>query len=90
MEQVLNRETLREAFARAARGKRTKRDAIAFAARLDENLAELARDLAEGTYVVGPYHQFKIFDPKRALDHGAMLPRPGLAPRLDLGLRACV
>ena len=67
MERVLDRETLREAYARAARGKRTKRDAAAFGARLDENLAGLSRDLAEGTYTVGPYHQFTIFDPKERL-----------------------
>jgi hypothetical protein len=67
MEQVLDRETLREAFARASRGKRARRDAAAFGARLDENLAGLARDLAEGTYTVGPYRQFTIFDPKQRL-----------------------
>ncbi|QEH38394.1 Group II intron-encoded protein LtrA [Aquisphaera giovannonii] len=64
MERVWDRDNLREAFARAARGKRARRDAAAFAARLDENLADLARDLADGTYSVGPYHQFTIFDPK--------------------------
>ncbi len=67
MEQVLDRETLREAYARAARGKRTKRTRPRSALRLDENLAELARDLAEGTYAVGPYHQFTIFDPKERM-----------------------
>ena len=64
MERVLDRENLREAYARAARGKRTKRDAAAFGERLEENLAELASELAAGTYEVGPYHQFTIFDPK--------------------------
>jgi hypothetical protein len=67
MERVVDRETLREAYARAARGKRTKRDAAAFGADLDANLAGLARDLAEGTYRVGRYHQFTIFDPKERL-----------------------
>jgi RNA-directed DNA polymerase len=67
MERVLDRETLREAFARASRGRRTNCDAAAFGMRLDENLAELAGDLAEGTYEVGPYHQFTIFDPKERL-----------------------
>jgi RNA-directed DNA polymerase len=67
MERVLDRETLREAYARASRGKRTKRDAVAFGMQLDENLAGLARDLAAGTYTVGPYHQFTIFDPKQRL-----------------------
>lgn len=65
MERVLDRDNLRLAFWRAARGKRTRRDAAAFAAHLDANLAELARDLAAGTYVVGPVHQFTIFDPKQ-------------------------
>jgi RNA-directed DNA polymerase len=64
MERVVDRETLREAFARASRGKRTRRDAGEFGMRLDENLADLARDLIDGTYRVGPYHQFTIFDPK--------------------------
>jgi RNA-directed DNA polymerase len=64
MERVHDRATLREAFARASLGKRTKRDALAFGLRLDENLAELARELVQGTYEVGPYHQFTIFDPK--------------------------
>jgi hypothetical protein len=84
MERVRDRETLREAYARAARGKRTRRHATAFAARLDENLAGLARDLEGGTYTVGPYHQFTIFDPKervitapcfrdRVLHHAMML-----------------
>jgi retron-type reverse transcriptase len=67
MERVRDRETLREAFARAALGKRARRDAAVFAARLDENLDGLARDLAEGTYTVGPYHQFTSFDPKERI-----------------------
>lgn len=66
-EPILDRENLRLAFWRAARGKRTRRDAAAFGERLDENLADLARDLAEGTYRVGPVHQFTIHDPKERL-----------------------
>ena len=64
MERVLDRDNLREAYARAARGKRARRDAAAFAARLDDNLADLARDLEAESYEVGPYHEFTIFDPK--------------------------
>ena len=50
---------------RAASGPSATRPRSAL--RLDENLAGLARDLAEGTYTVGPYHQFTIFDPKERL-----------------------
>lgn len=67
MERVVDRENLREAFSRASRGRRTKPDAAEFALRLEENLAGLARELAGGSYAVGPYHRFTIFDPKERL-----------------------
>ena len=67
MERVIERDNLRLAFWKAARGKRTKRDAAPFAARLDGNLEDLARELDEETYAAGPYHQFTIYDPKQRL-----------------------
>jgi RNA-directed DNA polymerase len=67
MERVIERDNLRLAFWKAARGKRTKRDAALFAARLDGNLEDLARELDEETYAAGPYHQFTIYDPKQRL-----------------------
>ena len=63
MERVIERDNLRLAFWKAARGKRTKRDAALFAARLDGNLEDLARELDEETYAAGPYHQFTIYQP---------------------------
>jgi|GEM_PF-1983968 len=38
MERVIERDNLRLGFWKAARGRRTKRDAVLFATRLDENL----------------------------------------------------
>lgn len=67
LERVIARDNLRLAFWKASRGKRTKPDALAFSHRLNVNLEELARDLADGTYHVGPYHQFTIHDPKERL-----------------------
>ena len=67
MERVIERDNLRLAFWKAACGKRTKRDAALFAARLDGNLEDLARELDEETYAAGPYHQFTIYDPKQRL-----------------------
>ena len=65
MARVIERDNLRLAFWKAARGRRTKRDAALFAARLDGNLKDLARELDEETYAGGPYHQFTIYDPKQ-------------------------
>jgi len=57
-------ENLRQAFLKAARGKRGKADCRMFQSRLDENLAALREELAAGRVRVGDYHLFTIFDPK--------------------------
>jgi retron-type reverse transcriptase len=64
MAAIAEPENLRQAFLKAARGKRGKADCRAFGARLDENLATLRVELLSGQVRVGDYHQFKIFDPK--------------------------
>ncbi|HEY4516498.1 MAG TPA: reverse transcriptase/maturase family protein [Candidatus Paceibacterota bacterium] len=46
------------------RGKREKRDVQEFQHRLMDNILDLHRELAAGTYKHGPYHAFKISDPK--------------------------
>ncbi len=46
------------------RGKRKKCDVQEFQFRLVDNILELYRDLKEKTYTHGPYHPFKISDPK--------------------------
>ena len=63
MDRVFDRETLREAYARAARGKRTKRTRPRSALTSTQTWPT-CRDLDEGTYTVGRYRQFTIFDPK--------------------------
>ncbi len=57
-------ENLRQAFLKAARGKRGKADCREFQSRLDENLAALRAELLAGRVRVGDYHLFTIFDPK--------------------------
>jgi len=57
-------ENLRQAFLKAALGKRGKADCRRFQARLDENLAALREELLAGQVRVGSYHLFKILDPK--------------------------
>lgn len=64
-DRVIDRDTLREAFARAARGKRSRPGVREFAARLDERCLEIARGVAAGNFPLGRFRQFVVHDPKR-------------------------
>ena len=66
-EQIADRENLRLAVPKALRGKRSKRDARAFVANLDESLESLRTALIRGDVPLGAYHQFTIRDPKTRL-----------------------
>ena len=91
-ERIVERENLRLAVHKALRGKRSKADARAFVARLDENLEAMRHRwlLRERrSRGVTPVHDLR---PQGAADHGPVLPRTGAAPRdherLRAGLRA--
>src|SRR5262249_35999861 len=66
-ERIVDRENLRLAVHKALRGKRSKQDARAFVARLDENLESMRAAIVSGEIALGEYHQFTIFDPKQRL-----------------------
>jgi hypothetical protein len=66
-EAIVEMENLRRGFWRAARGKRHRRDVVAFADALDERLGEMAAGLRSGIHPVGQFHQFEIHDPKRRI-----------------------
>jgi RNA-directed DNA polymerase len=66
-DQIPERENLVLAVQKALRGKRSKGDARAFVARLDENLNALAEQLRSGRVRVGRATQFTIYDPKERL-----------------------
>lgn len=57
-------DNLREAYLRAARGKRDRRDVIEFGCGLEERLREMRDQLLEGTVPLGGYRQFTVHDPK--------------------------
>ena len=61
---LAERENLRVAFWKAARGCRASPACIRFAARLDENLARLAEEIRDGSVEPGGFHRFRIYDPK--------------------------
>jgi RNA-directed DNA polymerase len=66
-DQIPERDNLLLAVQKALRGKRSKGDARAFVARLDENLNALAEQLRSGQVQVGRATQFTIYDPKERL-----------------------
>ncbi|MFN9630333.1 MAG: RNA-directed DNA polymerase [Cyanobacteriota bacterium] len=59
--------SLHQASQKARLGKRQRPDVLAFQANLEEELLRLQEELRSFTYQPGPYHQFKIRDPKPRL-----------------------
>jgi retron-type reverse transcriptase len=64
---ITNFENLYQAFKNAARGKRGRPDVAAFEYDLEANLLALQEELESQTYTPGPYHNFRIHDPKPRL-----------------------
>jgi len=67
LEQVLDRDNLRLAFHKALSGKRGRPEAHKFADQLDRRLQEMREGALAGTYPLGRYRQFVIFDPKERI-----------------------
>lgn len=63
-ERVTSPENLAAALRRVMKGRGTKRDVAAFAARREEELAALREELLSGAWRPGPYGQFRVTDPK--------------------------
>lgn len=66
-ERILDRDTLRLAFCRAARGKRGQPEIEAFAADAERRLGAIAAGLWTGEFPLGRFRQFVIRDPKRRI-----------------------
>ena len=89
-DQIADRENLRMAAYKALRGKRSKEDACAFVANLDESLSAMRTGLIRGDIRAGrvpPVHDLR---PEGAADHGPVLSRAGAAPRDHERVRAGV
>ena len=71
---ICSLENLHEAFLRAAKGKGTRSAVVAFRQRLDDNLTDMSRQLAEGSFQFGQYHFFTVYDPKRRTICAASFP----------------
>ena len=67
-------ENLQEAFLKAARGKKGKREVIKFRVDLQKNLLSLRKTLLSGEARIGDYHYFKVYDPKERVICAAAFP----------------
>lgn len=70
-DEVISLENLCEAWQEFIRGKRGKKDVQEFSLRLSDEIVQLHQDLVSGTYGHGPYHEFRINDPKPRVIHKA-------------------
>ncbi len=68
---ITSMENLLAAWQEFLRGKRKRKDVIEFSLHLTDNIFLLHQELAEKTYRHGPYHAFKISDPKPREIHKA-------------------
>lgn len=56
---------LYEAYERAAQGKHENKEVVLFEMNLARNLYEICLDLYRGTYTVGRYRKFYVYEPKK-------------------------
>lgn len=64
IERIAEADNLRLAFWKASKGKRAKAEVLSFRSDLDENLRRLREELISGSIAWGPYHTFRVRDPK--------------------------
>jgi len=64
---VVSFENLYIAYLRASKGKRFKPDVDRFSYNLETELIQLEKELLDGSYQPGKYHQFMIHEPKERL-----------------------
>ncbi|HCS77897.1 MAG TPA: hypothetical protein DIW05_09500, partial [Syntrophaceae bacterium] len=72
--QIADRDNIRLAFLKAARGKQARRDVIDFRADFEENIKKLHAQLEERNPDIGHYRYFQVFDPKKRLICAASFP----------------
>lgn len=64
---VIDFENLYEAWCEARRGKRYREEVMLFSDNLESNLIEIQNHLINGTYRVGRYRPFFVYEPKKRL-----------------------
>jgi hypothetical protein len=67
MEMIASPDNLRQAFIKAAKGKRWKKDCLRFQLNIDYEIEWMRKGLIDGDIAIGDYHYFTIHDPKKRL-----------------------
>lgn len=67
MEMIASPDNLRQAFIKAAKGKRWKKDCLKFQLNIDNEIEWVRKGLIDGNIRIGDYHYFTIHDPKKRL-----------------------
>ena len=79
-EKVVDFENLYEAWEQARRGKRYRDEVMEFSANLESNLIEIQNHLLYGSYTVGRYRPFYVYEPKKRLIISSTLPAVWITP----------
>lgn len=66
-EKIVDYENLYAAYLAARLSKRYRNEVLGFSARLEENLVRIQEELLNGTYRMGRYREFYIYEPKQRL-----------------------
>ena len=64
---IYDYENIHQAYLNARKGKRYRKDVLAFTNRLEDNLLEIQNELMYHTYNVGRYREFYVHEPKKRL-----------------------
>ena len=69
-EQIVNINNIRDAYQKAVRGgNRYSKSHLVFKEDLELNIHKIQQELASGSYEVGEYYEFKVFEPKERTIH---------------------
>ena len=66
-EKIYDFENLHKAWEEARKGKRYRDDVMIFNRNYEEHLIDIQNHLIYGTYEVGKYHTFYVYEPKKRL-----------------------
>ena len=66
-EKIYDFENLHKAWEEARKGKRYRDDVLIFNQNYEEHLIDIQNHLIYGTYEVGRYHTFYVYEPKKRL-----------------------
>ncbi|HOK06311.1 MAG TPA: reverse transcriptase/maturase family protein [Syntrophales bacterium] len=72
--QIADRDNIRLAFLKAARGKQARRDVIDFRKNFEENIEKIHGQLEDRNPDIGHYRYFQVYDPKKRLICAASFP----------------